>query len=136
MRTGVWNSPEVITGCSQQDAMGFNVSPLHHQDYIEEDAAVPKSQQPPEQGLGMLCTSVGVVDTVWGRGLRGQLAQLGELLLLCHSDHRTTPHHLGRQLARQRGWGMSQGGNTPRTTDQLCSQWHLLLTELLVPPSS
>lgn len=45
--------------------MGFDVSPLHHQDHIEEDATVPKSQEPPEQGLGVLGASVGVVDTVW-----------------------------------------------------------------------
>lgn len=45
--------------------MGLNVSPLHHQDNIKEDATVPESQQPPEQGLGVLCTPVGVVDTMW-----------------------------------------------------------------------
>lgn len=45
--------------------MGLDVSPLHHQDDVKEDAAVPESQQPPEQGLGVLCTPVGVVDAVW-----------------------------------------------------------------------
>lgn len=94
----------------------FLCFPLY-QDNVEEDAAVPESQQPPEQGLRVLRTPVGIVDAVWVWRLNGQLAQLGELLLLCHPDHHTRLHHLGRQLARQRGQGRSQGDNvTPCTT--------------------
>lgn len=133
--SGIWNSPEVITGRGQQDAMGLDVSALHHQHNVEEDAAVTESQQPPEQGLGVLRAAVGVADAVWVRGLRRQLAQLAELLLLRHPDHRTKPQHLSRQLARQRGRAMRRGGNTtPRTTGELCSQRYLLLTQLLLLP--
>lgn len=45
--------------------MRLDMSPFYYQDNVEEDAAVPESQQPPEQGLGVLCTPVGVVDAVW-----------------------------------------------------------------------
>ena len=85
--------------------MGLDVPPLHHQDDIEKDAAVPESQQAPEKGLRVLCTPVGVADTVRVGGLCGQLAELGELLFLRHPDHRSRPQHCGCQLARQRGEG-------------------------------
>lgn len=115
--------------------MGLNVSALHHQDNVKEDATVPQSQQPPEQGLGVLRAAVCVADAVWVRGLRGQLAQLAELLLLRHPDHGTKPQQLSRQLARQKGRAMRRGGNTtPRTTRQLCSQRYLLLPQLLLLP--
>jgi hypothetical protein len=95
IKTGLGNSPEVITGCSQQDAMRLDVSPLHHQDNIKEDPTVSESQQASEQGLGVLRAAVSVVDAMRVRGLCGQLAQLGELLLLCHPDSHTNPYHCG-----------------------------------------
>ena len=55
--------------------MGLELLPLHHQDHIEEDAAVPQGQQPPEQRLGVLGAPVGAADAVRVGGLRGQLAE-------------------------------------------------------------
>lgn len=44
--------------------MSLDVSPFYYQDNVEEDAAVPESQQPPKQGLRVLRTPVGIVDAV------------------------------------------------------------------------
>lgn len=44
--------------------MGLNVPPLYHQDNIKEDPTVSQSKQSPEQGLGVLCASIGIVDAV------------------------------------------------------------------------
>jgi hypothetical protein len=73
--------------------MGLNVLPLYHQDNVKEDPTVSQSQQAPEQGLGVLCASIGIVDTVGVGGLCGQPAQLGKVLLLSHPDSHSSPHY-------------------------------------------
>lgn len=117
--------------------MGLNVSPLHHQDNVKEDPTVSESQQPPEQSLGVLCTAVGIVDAVWVGGLCGQLTKLGELLLLCHSECHTSPHHCDLSAGKtERTMSEQVGDASIIHTGLLYALWHLLLTLFLcLPPA-
>ena len=110
--------------------MGLDVSALHHQHNIEEDSAVPESQQPSEQSLGVLCAAVGVVHAVWVGGLCRQLAELGELLLLRHPDSHKIPYHCGLTVGKTGDRG-EQAGISP-TTHGLASSVAPLAP---VPPS-
>lgn len=107
--------------------MGLDVSALHHQHNIEEDPAVPESQQPSEQSLGVLCAAVGIVHAVWVGGLRRQLAELGELLLLCHPDSHKIPYHFSLSAGKTEGMGVSRQASALPHTD-----WPALLLPLLL----
>lgn len=79
-----WSIPEIVTGCSQKDAMSLNRFLFHYQNYIEEDAAVSERYQATEQGLRVLCAAVGVAGALLQGGLEVSFVWLSQLLILRH----------------------------------------------------
>lgn len=104
--------------------MSLNVSPLYHQDNIKEDPTVSQSQQAPEQGLGVLAASIGVVDAVGVGGLCWQLAQLGKLLLLRHPDSHGSLTTAVSCKTREQGMGGWEAGMVAQAKGT--ALWHPL----------
>lgn len=91
-------SPEIVAGCSQQNAVGLDGSTLHQQHHVVQDAALSQSQQAVQQAAEVGRTRVGLparaIRRAGAPSRRTHLSVLGHgSVLLSGLRHRRLSHH-------------------------------------------